>query len=119
MKKAVYLLRKTCRDFGGRASSRGDPAYWENRAKYLKEELEKLKADQESLRQRNLKLQREVKELKVRMDEFADRFSPTTVLKRRCASPILPSREREEEMSVDVEVVEDFWTSGHGIRPRI
>jgi predicted nuclease with TOPRIM domain len=66
----------------------------------LEEELAKVRAEQEPLRRKNLKLEKEVRDLKVRMDEFAEELAPSAILRWRCASPVSP--ERVEDMEVDV-----------------
>jgi hypothetical protein len=53
-------------------------------------------------------LKKEVRDLKVRMDEFAEELAPSAILRRRCASPV--PLEGAENMEVDIE--------GDGTRPR-
>jgi hypothetical protein len=102
IKEAVHLLREANRAMGQRVSISGDAYYWMERARKLKEELAKVRTEQEPLRRKNLKLEKEIGKLEARLDEFAEKLEPSAILRRRCASPVSPVREETDDIKVDV-----------------
>jgi hypothetical protein len=100
IKEAVHLLREANRAMGQRAAISGDAHYWEDRARKLGEELAKVRAEQELLRKKNLRLLKEIGNLKERMGGFEEDLAASVIPRRRCASPF-PSG-GAEDMKVDV-----------------
>jgi hypothetical protein len=112
MKRCIFILRELARALSNRASADGDSAYWKEKAKRMEEEVAKLRAKQEPLNRRILRLQKENRELQVRMQVVEEELGPSATLRRRCAFPVRPPVDREK-MEVDVETTGGIVAGGH------